>query len=125
MSKYTEDQILYMVGEYKAAGEAPEDQDARDEVMIRLADELDNSSIPSVRQTLVNRGVYIKKKYRTKRGTIPVTKEALVMKMEKYFHTFPGFLESLTKSNKTTLGFLMTWIIENVGDEDEIFKDVL
>lgn len=124
MSKYTEDQILHMVGEYKKAGELPEDQELRDQAMKALAEELD-STIPSVRQTLVNRGVYIKKKYRTKRGTIPINKEALVIKMETYFHTFPGFLESFTKANKTTLGFLMTWIIEEVGDPDEVFKDVL
>ena len=124
MSKYTEEQILHMVSRYKAVGTAPEAQDDRDRVMLELADEHD-SSLPSIRQTLVNRQVYIKKKYRTKRGTIPVTKEALVMKMEKYFRTFPGFLESCTKANKTTLGFIMTWIIERVGDEDEIFKDVL
>lgn len=123
MSKYTQEEIDFILAEYKEA----QDQQEREETVDFLAQKFD-SSPQSIRQILSNRGVYIRKKYVNKLGKTPIKKEDFVTLMEKYFSKdlkYPDQLETFSKVNKNALFWLMGWVVEHCGDSEGIFEEVL
>ena len=121
MAKYNQDQTDYIIKEYKQVKDRPWDD--REEVMERLAEEF-NTSKHSIRSLLSTQGVYLKKEYRTKLGTKPVTKESLIRLLEKYLNLRQGELASFEGANKKAIFILIRKYMEKAGDPEDIFTEV-
>ena len=121
MAKYNEEQTTYIVKEYRQVRDRPWDE--REVVIERLAEEF-NTSKHSIRSLLNTQGVYLKKEYRTKLGTKPVTKESLIRLLERYLSLREGELASFEGANKRAIFIIIRKFMEKAGDPEDIFTEV-
>lgn len=89
MINYTQDQVEYIVNQYRL--------EPTRETVEELAEEL-NKSVKSIIGKLSREGVYRKTEYTTKAGTKPVTKLELVQELEERLETTLAGLEKAPKS---------------------------
>ena len=96
-SNYTQDQVEFMVNEYKMKPNR--------ETVDMLAEELDKS-VKSIIGKLSREGVYRKAVYKTKNGEIPVTKAQLVEGLAELLEIPSSKIMGLEKAPKQDIKFL-------------------
>ena len=100
---YTQDQVEYIVNQYRLSPTR--------ETVEKLAEELEKS-IKSIIGKLSREGVYKKTEYTTKTGEKPITKSQLVQELEELLECS---LQGLEKAPKSAL----VGIRNAIGEEDE------
>tara|TARA_X000001036_G_C20594140_1_gene772136 strand:+ start:517 stop:843 length:327 start_codon:yes stop_codon:yes gene_type:complete len=96
-SNYTQDQVEFMVNQYRLKPDR--------ETVEMLADNLDKS-IKSIIGKLSREGVYRKAVYKTKTGEIPVTKAQLVENLAELLEIPSSKIMGLEKAPKQDIKFL-------------------
>ena len=96
-SNYTQDQVEFMVNQYRLKPDR--------ETVDMLADNLDKS-IKSIIGKLSREGVYRKAVYKTKTGEIPVTKAQLVENLALLLEIPSSKIMGLEKAPKQDIKFL-------------------
>ena len=96
-SNYTQDQVEFMVNEYKMKPNR--------ETVDMLAEELDKS-VKSIIGKLSREGVYQKAIYKTKNGEIPITKAQLVEGLAELLEIPSSKIMGLEKAPKQDIKFL-------------------
>ena len=95
---YTPEMTVELVEAYKAS--------PTKETVETFAEKL-GKTVKSVVAKLSKEGVYVKAEYKTKKGTTPVTKEALVSELAALVGRDEEFMGSLEKANKNVLEALV------------------
>lgn len=115
--KYTKDSTDKIVSEY-LSGVSTID------IALNLTAEL-NTEVPdrSVIAKLASLGVYQKKAYLTKRGTLPVKKEEYITRIAKLLDVNAELLESLEKVNKGVLALLETALKQDHKLDPKLERD--
>ena len=98
---YTPEQTSALVADYVAC----ETQDARVDCVEQWA-ELLGKTPASIRAKLVTENVYVAKAYKTKQGTKPESKAAIVDAIARILGVNVETVESLEKANKTSLNLI-------------------
>ena len=78
----------------------------KDEAIAILIEELGRSK-ESIIAKLISEGVYIKKRYLTKDGKVPVVKKELIAQLASLVNGDLGKLQGLEKSSKMSLEYLL------------------
>ena len=100
-SNYTQDQVEFMVNQYRLKPDR--------ETVEMLANELGKST-KSIIGKLSREGVYQKAIYVSKTGEIPITKKELVIKLSETLDGDIAQLEGLEKSPKQELKYLLSLV---------------
>lgn len=102
MINYTEEQTKELVKLYLEA----EDKQA---ILPILAEQFDKPK-KSIIGKLSKEGVYVKKVYKTKQGTSPVTKKEMIHNLSKILNADVNKLQGLEKAPKLDLEYLIECI---------------
>jgi len=100
-SNYTQDQVEFMVNQYRLKPDR--------ETVDMLADNLDKS-IKSIIGKLSREGVYQKAIYKTKTGELPITKAQLIIEIATLLEADSAKLMGLEKAPKQDLKYLREFI---------------